>query len=402
MSFLLICCCMLMAIPFAVMPASALVHLQSCDEDMVLEEYGMESETDALLSRTHFSGAAFAALPHASLVGCGAADGHHDESISRGDALSKCRAMQDCFAVDYYPNHGLGAAFYCTDVAARRFYTIEDDSAMTHYYKVDGKECTTRNQGKLSMSPPLQLCDTDTVLESHAASPADALRVRTVQQGTAFAALPARFLQRCGAEHGADVGVSRQAALLKCGRSSDCFAVDYFPYGDGEIGNAYFCTDSSMTSYGYSSRESEAVHFYKVNGTSCGASARKGAQVCDADLVLTKHTTSRHNALQVRTSGTGSGFASLKGFMLKNCGSSEAPDEAISRQQAVATCRDRSDCFAVDFHPSAPGIGRAFYCSDTRLSMFWAPTSRLRGNTAVVVEHLYKVQGTSCACSLAQ
>jgi hypothetical protein len=36
------------------------------------------------------------------------------------------------------------------------------------------------------------------------------------------------------------------------------------------------------------------------------------------------------------------------------------------------------------------------------LSMFWAPTSRLRGNTAVVVEHLYKVQGTSCACSLAQ
>jgi hypothetical protein len=397
-----------MAMPLitTAMPASAFAHLQSCDEDMVLDEYGMESETDALLSRTLSSDAAFAALPHASLVGCGARSSYRDENISRSEALSKCRTMQDCFAVDYYPNRNLGGAFYCTDIAARRFYTIKDDSTMAHYYKVDGKECTTKNQGKLSMSPPLQQCDTDTVLESHAASAADALKVRTVQQGAAFAALPARFLERCGAGHEADMGVSRQAALLKCGSSSDCFAVDYIPYGNGEIGKAYFCTDPSMTSYGYWKHDSEAAHFYKVNGTSCGASARKGAQMCDADFVLTKHTTSRHNALQVRTSATGTAFASLKGSLLKNCGNSEAPAKAISRQQAVATCRDRSDCFAVDFHPAGPltGLGRAFYCSDseTHLSRFWDPTPGLRGHAAAVVEHLYKVRGTSCACSLAQ
>merc|ERR1712232_840251 len=106
---------------------------------------------------------------------------------------------------------------------------------------------------------------------------------------------------------------------------------DYVPYLDGEIGKAFFCRDSSLVSFGFADNapantgsDPTVIHFYKVNGTSCGdSSARHNRRVCDSDLVLTKTSGSKHNALQMRTSAPGVAFASLKSFLLTNCGGSE-------------------------------------------------------------------------------
>jgi hypothetical protein len=413
------------------------VQSHSCDDDMVLEDYGMASTADALQSRTHSPGAAFAALPHLSLVACGAAagftSGGSDENVSRSGALAKCEAMPGCFAVDYLPNRGLGVAYYCTDRSLQTYYNVADDAGMAHYYKVQGAECVTRVTGNLFTSAS-QLCDTDMVLASHAASPADALTMRTTRDGAAFAALPQRDLEKCGDGQPADIGVSRQAALLKCGSMPGCFAVDFWPRAlagvssiqelvtrigqeavrqhwnswmnlvqkdDEAVGNAYYCTDSSLGSFGYVNSDIEMVHLYKVNGTSCGTSSRQGARVCDADMVLSQHAASQPDAMYSRTSATNAAFATLSGSVLKNCGSTEVTGTDISRKQAVANCRARSDCFAVDYHPISPRVGNAFYCTNATLSTFSTITTRLRGSNPEV-EHLYKVRGASCACSLAE
>merc|ERR1712226_1137002 len=86
-----------------------------CDADMAFTEY-VTSSADALVSRTKAVGAGFGSLPNMFLEGCGSSVSP-DYGISRGTAISKCAARDDCFAIDYYANQRGGSAYYCVENA---------------------------------------------------------------------------------------------------------------------------------------------------------------------------------------------------------------------------------------------------------------------------------------------
>lgn len=237
---------------------------QACGDDSVLSERA-SSPLDALFVRTTDAGVAFAILPQMDLLQCGAA-GTSETGVDRSAALHKCEAMPACFAVDFYPSENGGTAYYCTDSKSSSFGVMEAEG-MVHMYKVRGTSCVTERADKAT------LCDADLVFSTYAASPEDALRSRTSAKGADFASLKGIALAQCGASAAADTSVSRGEALARCAARDDCFAVDYYPFGES-AGRAFYCTDTALETFQAPRLRGAAglEHLYKVGGASCSCS----------------------------------------------------------------------------------------------------------------------------------